>query len=70
MSFYALLTWDTDLEEWTPQEGVRDRHLSLGELRRSLRLLRAAGYSARRGDPSVRIEEDWWPLVERRGRPT
>jgi hypothetical protein len=60
---YWVKTWDTDRQEFTPQNGVRTGPYSLWGLRKAIRKLRALGYPCdyRRGigDASV--------LIERRG---
>lgn len=42
---YCVLTWDTDLARFTPQQGVRRGPYSLWGLKRALRKLRHLGYS-------------------------
>ncbi len=54
---YRVLTWDSDLQEFTPQRGVRSGPYSLFALRKPLRKLQTMGYSACRDDPSVLVEE-------------
>lgn len=61
MSVYRIRTWDADLQDWTPQEGVAEYAHGLGELRSTLRELQACGYSCHRirgvdSDPSVLVE--------------
>lgn len=45
-------------QTFTPQRGVRTGPYSLWGLRKPLRKLRAMGYSARKGDPSVSVDRD------------
>lgn len=52
---YYVTTWDTDLQAFTPQAGVRTGPYSLFGLRKALRKLREYGYSADRDDPSVLV---------------
>lgn len=64
MAFYSVTTWDSELQEFTPQEGVRSRHIRREDLRRVLRELRSYGYdTSRAGGHSVLVELDSWPLV-------
>jgi hypothetical protein len=67
MPLYTLTTWDAELEDYTPQEGldVPSVNVTIHQLRRAIRELRRRGYSAnyarsansgRYGDPSVLIE--------------
>jgi hypothetical protein len=62
---YRVLTWDIDLQKFTPQKGVRSGPYTLFGLRKALRKLREMGYSARRvfdpdhcgwSDPCVLVE--------------
>lgn len=55
---YYVTTWDTDMQEFTPQIGVLEGPYSLMGLRRALRALRELGYPARHGDPSVQVVAD------------
>lgn len=57
---YAVLTWDSDADAYTPQPGVRMGPYTLFGLRRALRELRRMGYEASRDDPSVLVTE-WQP---------
>lgn len=50
---YRVLTWDVDLQKFTPQIGVRQGPYSLWGLRRAVRKLRDLGYSCHRGDSFV-----------------
>ena len=62
MATYRITTWDADLEEYTPQDGVPARVSGIGELRAAMRALQANGYSCNRNrhdsDPSVLIERE------------
>ncbi len=53
---YYVQTWDTQRQEFTPQQGVRTGPWSLWGLRKALAQLRTMGYAADRGDPSVLVE--------------
>lgn len=53
---YYVTTWDTDLQEFTPQKGVRTGPHTWRGLRRALRALQELGYPARRGDSSTLVE--------------
>lgn len=53
---YRILTWDCELQEWTPQAGVRSGPYTLFGLRKAIRQLRALGYEGGRQDPSVLVE--------------
>ncbi|MCH8851120.1 MAG: hypothetical protein IID41_00545 [Planctomycetes bacterium] len=53
---YYVTTWDTELEKFTPQKGVRTGPHSWRGLRRALRALQELGYPANRGDPSTLVE--------------
>lgn len=59
---YEITTWDTDLQKYTPQKGVRKGPYTLFGLRKAIRKLRSMGYccsySSRHGgwcDPAVSI---------------
>ncbi len=58
---YSILTWDTNLEKYTPQDGVPELVTGFRGLIAAIRLLREAGYSADRNhcssDPAVLIEK-------------
>jgi len=41
---YWVTTWDSDLDGWTPQNGVRTGPWTLWGLRKAIRKLRAMGY--------------------------
>ena len=54
---YRVLTWDTDKQKFTPQQGVRAGRYSLMALREPLRKLRQLGYdTSRHGGVSVMVE--------------
>lgn len=54
---YDVTTWDTDLQRFTPQRGVRRGPYTLFGLRRALRTLRTMGYDIKREfAPSVLVE--------------
>jgi hypothetical protein len=55
-SEYTVATYDMELERFTAQKGVKPGPYSLWGLRRALRKLRALGYEARKGDPSVMVQ--------------
>jgi hypothetical protein len=59
---YSIRTWDMELQEFTPQTGVPSSGLTIGDLKRSMRMLREIGYSCNRcggdSDPSVLIERE------------
>ncbi len=60
---YEVLTWDTDKQEFTPEQGVRRGPYTLWGLKRALRKLQSLGYpcdyssAGHRGDPSVAVHE-------------
>jgi len=54
---YYVRTWDSELEKWTPQIGVRTGPYTLFGLRKAIRTLRGMGYSATRGDFSTLVEK-------------
>ncbi len=57
---YYVSTWDSDLQEFTPQVGVRTGPYCLGGLRKALRKLAAMGYDVKRkGAVSVLVERDY-----------
>jgi hypothetical protein len=63
---YRVLTWDIDLQKFTPQKGVRSGPYTLFGLRKALRKLREMGYSAHRTfDPDHCGDSDPCVLVER-----
>lgn len=66
---YSVGTWDTDLQAYTPQEGLscESQNVPLWGLREVLRQLRTMGYSAHRyRDPSGdHSSNDYAVLVER-----
>ena len=45
---YYVTTWDRELEEYTPQKGVRKGPWSLFGLRKPLRMLREMGHDVSR----------------------
>lgn len=47
---YRVLTWDADIEAFTPQEGLSVPHegITLAQLRQAVRELRSMGYTAHR----------------------
>ncbi len=57
---YRVLTWDHNLEEFTPQDGVPPLVHGVLELRKAIRQLQADGYPCNRSggdsDASVLIE--------------
>lgn len=53
---YRVLTWDPELQRFTPQAGVRAGPYTQFGLRKALRRLRQTGYSADRRDYSVLVE--------------
>ncbi len=58
---YCVTTWDFDLQQYTPQIGVRTGPYSLWGLRKAVRKLRSMGYSCYyssklgNGNPSVYV---------------
>jgi hypothetical protein len=50
---YYVRTWDAELQEFTPQEGVSEGPHTLWGLKHALRELRELGYECRGGDPNV-----------------
>lgn len=61
---YTVQTWDPELHDWTPHEGlsVPSRGVSIHGLRRVLKELRTRGYPCDyfrgEGDPSVLVLRD------------
>lgn len=54
---YSITTWDTDLQEFTPQIGCPETVTGPAELRDALRLLRSMGYDVQRANAhSVLVE--------------
>ena len=64
---YNVLTWDAELQDWTPQAGLssESQRVDIHGVRRVLRELQACGYSCHRvrgrdgsydSDPSVLVE--------------
>jgi len=64
MMTYSILTWDMELEHWTPQEGVPHTGLTIHELRRSMRLLQEQGYPCHRRGPDRESNCDAFVLIE------
>ncbi len=56
MPKYYVTTWDSDLQMFTPQDGVQTGPYSKWGLRKAIRELRNMGYDARRNDSSTMIE--------------
>lgn len=61
MTRYNVTTYDADLRDYTPQEGVNCTNLDIFGLKRCLRELKDLGYSCDYskeggGDPSVIVE--------------
>lgn len=52
---YYVTTWDEELEDFTPQKGVRTGPYTMFGLRKALRQLRNMGYQADHDDPSVYV---------------
>lgn len=52
---YFIETWDSDLQEFTPQEGVPSGPYTLFGLRLPMRELQSMGYPCDRGDNAVLI---------------
>lgn len=58
---YRVLTWDMDLQKFTPQKGVNPGPHTLAGVRKALQQLRELGYSATEddfaeSDPSVAVD--------------
>ena len=64
---YSVGTWDSDCQAYTPQIGVADSiNITLAQLRRALKRLRALGYNADRVRlPDGEHDSDPMVLVER-----
>ncbi len=62
-SRYNVTTWDIDLQEYTPQAGMKQpaANITLDQLRPALEELRTMGYTAHR----TRDDSDPFVLVER-----
>lgn len=58
---YYVETWDSDLQKFTPQIGVRTGPYTLFGLRKALRALRNCGYATSRGS-------GFYVLVSRKDR--
>jgi hypothetical protein len=50
-----VLTWDTEKQAFTPQQGVRRGPYTLFGIRKALRKLQAMGYPCDRNDPAVLV---------------
>ncbi len=55
---YSVKTWDMDLQEFTPQNGVPAQVHGMGELRRALRSLQGMGYDGTKADNAVLVERE------------
>jgi hypothetical protein len=53
---YEVLTWDTEVQKFTPQLGVRRGPYTLFGLRKAVRKLRDLGDPAATGDPMVLVQ--------------
>lgn len=54
---YEVLTWDMDLQQFTPQKGVRRGPYTQFGLRKALRKLQTMGYDiTRAGGVSIMVE--------------
>jgi hypothetical protein len=66
---YSIATWDTDLQAYTPQQGltVPSQNVPLASLLAVLRQLRQMGYPChyRRQADGDHPDNDWAVLVER-----
>lgn len=64
---YEVLTWDSELQTWTPQQGVRRGPYTLWGLKRALRKLQGMGYPCNyssyhdTGDTSVSVSRIYTP---------
>lgn len=56
-TLYDVLTWDTDLQKFTPQTGVRRGPYTLFGTRRALRKLAQMGYAGRPSEPCVLVTQ-------------
>jgi hypothetical protein len=69
MPLYSVATWDTELQAYTPQEGlsVPSINIPLWTLRQALRELRTMGYTAHRyrDEDGEHSSNDWCVMVER-----
>lgn len=50
---YSALTWDIDLQKWTPQTGIPEIARGFAGLRKAYRMLLDAGYSYRSAFASI-----------------
>lgn len=66
MTLYCLGTWDTEIQAYTPHDGVQAFNLTLHELRAALKQLRSRGYTCHRfRDPDGGHEDnDYGVMVE------
>ena len=55
---YFIQTWNSDRQDFTPQQGVRTGPYRLFGLRPALRKLRDMGYEARKGDNSTYVARE------------
>lgn len=64
---YSVGTWDVDEQSFSPQQDVPAFNLTLWELKESMRLLRAWGYSCHRyrDDDGGHSDNDPFVLIER-----
>ncbi len=56
VSGYTVLTYDSDKDDWTPQEGLSAGPYTKWGLRAAIRGLRHMGYEGAKGDPSVLVQ--------------
>ena len=61
---YSVLTWDIEIQRWTPQDGVPSHGLTIQELRKSMRMLRNMGYTCHRRGPDRDVNCDGFVLIE------
>ena len=61
MAKYEILTWDIDLQKWTPQRGCPQFVEGRNELRRAMRTLNRLGYP----DDSPCLSVERWPSESR-----
>jgi hypothetical protein len=56
---YYVRTWDAELQQWTPQEGVPHGPHSQWDLKRALRALQNCGYDVgRAGGHFVLVQDE------------
>jgi hypothetical protein len=66
LALYSVGTWDTESQGYTPHQDVPAFNLTIGQLHKSLRMLRDIGYEAwRKRDEDGSYDSDWCVLVER-----